>query len=167
MASRLRIKMGHIEFEYEGDAQFDAEAIKDLFSHLESLVGVTPVAAFENTSEPVATSQPNNTGRAGEGTLNFSPNTIAAKMAVSTGPDLLLAAAAYLQLVTGEDSFKRQDLHNTMKSAKTYYKANMGGNLSKMIAALVSSGRLNELANNEFSLSASELASVRGRLVSE
>lgn len=53
MPSKLKIKMGHIEFEYEGDAQFDKDAIKDLFTHLESLVGVTPAAAFESAPPAV------------------------------------------------------------------------------------------------------------------
>lgn len=162
MPSKLKIKMGHVEFEYEGDAHFDADAIKDLFSHLESLVGVAPAAAFDS-SPSLSGGQP---GEAGEEQVafNYSPNTIAAKLGAETGPDLLLAGAAYLQFVNGRESFKRQELHDAMKGAKSYYKANMGGNLSKMIAGLVSSGRVNELSNSEFSLSAAEQANLKGRL---
>ena len=166
MASKLKIKMGHIEFEYEGDAQFDIEAIKDLFSHLESLVGVTPAAAFDTPSSPPA-NQPPESASGGEPMLNYSPNTIAAKLGAETGPDLLLAAAAHLQFVNGRDSFKRQELHDAMKAAKSYYKANMSGNLSKMIATMVSSGRINELSNSEFSLSAAEQSALKGRLAAE
>lgn len=167
MPSKLKIKMGHIEFEYEGDAQFDAEAIKDLFSHLESLVGVTPAAAFDSTSSQASIAHGVADGGAAEGPLNFSPNTIAAKLGASTGPELLLAAAAYLQFVNGLESFKRQELHDAMKAAKSYYKANMGGNLSKMIATLVAAGRINELSNSEFSLSAPEQNTIKGRLATE
>ena len=142
MSSKLKIKMGHIEFEYEGDAQFDFEGIKDLFSHLESLVGVTPAAAFDAPSASTLHSPDIPTG--GDLTLNFSPNTIAAKLGAASGPDLLVSAAAYLQFVNSQESFKRQELHEAMKAAKSYYKANMGGNLSKMIASLVSAGRINE-----------------------
>ncbi|MDO9473436.1 MAG: hypothetical protein Q7J28_10310 [Caulobacter sp.] len=167
MASKLMIRMGHIEFEYEGDAQFDAEAIKDLFSHLESLVGVTPAAAFDSGMPQSTASQAAGEGGNSETSLNFSPNTISAKLGVSTGPDLVLAAAAYLQFVTGLESFKRQELLDAMKSAKSYYKANMSGNLTKMLATLVSAGRINELSNSDFSLSASEQSSMKGRLAAE
>jgi hypothetical protein len=166
MPSKLKIKMGHIEFEYEGDAQFDNEAIKDLFSHLESLVGVTPAAAFDAPLGHPA-GQPHESPGVGELPLNYSPNTIAAKLGAETGADLLLAAAAYLQFVNARESFKRQELHDAMKAAKSYYKANMGGNLSKMLAGLVSAGRINELSNSEFSLSAAEQSSLKGRLAAE
>jgi hypothetical protein len=166
MTSKLRIKMGHIEFEYEGDAQFDTEAIKDLFSHLESLVGVTPAAAFDAHSTP-STNQTADTTDSGDPMLNFSANTIAAKLGATTGSDLLLAAAAYLQFVKGRDSFKRQEAHDAMKAAKSYYKTNMGSNLSKSISTLIAAGRINELSNNEFSLSAAEQATLRGRLEAE
>ena len=42
MPTKLKIRMGHIEFEYEGDAIYDNEAVKDLFSHIESLAGAAP-----------------------------------------------------------------------------------------------------------------------------
>lgn len=167
MPSKLKIRMGHIEFEYEGDAQFDTEAIKDLFTHLESLVGITPAAAFDvSAAIPVAPVDALN-GSGVEPELNYSPNTIAARLNATTGPDLLLAAAAYLQLVKGHESFQRQAVLDTMKIAKTYYKANMRGNLSKMISTLVGAGRINELANSEFSLSATEQTAIRTRLAAE
>lgn len=166
MPSKLKIKMGHIEFEYEGDSQFDGESIKDLFSHLETLVGVTPAAEFMTTSN-----NPSGTvfaaAPSGSSPLNYSTNTLAAKLGAETGPDLLLAGAAYLQFVDGRESFKRQELHDAMKAAKSYYKANMSGNLSKMLASLVSAGRINELSNSEFSLSAAEQTALKARLAAE
>lgn len=155
--------MGHVEFEYEGDAQFDAAAIKDLFSHLESLVGVTPAAAFDTamangmfaapgTSDNVATN------------LNMAVGTIAARLSASSGTDLAIAAAAYLQLAQGMASFKRADLLSAMQSATAYYKSTMGSNLSKSLKTLVSSKRLNELTGGAYSLTAAEQTSLRARL---
>lgn len=166
MLSKLKIKMGHVEFEYEGDAHFDAGAIKDLFSHLESLVGATPAAAFDSSPAPIVV-QPLGGAGGERPAFNYSPNTIAAKLGAETGSDLLLAGAAYLQFVNGRESFKRQELHDAMKAAKNYYKANMSGNLSRMIAGLVSAGRINELSNSDFSLSAAEQSTLKGRLGAE
>lgn len=163
MPSKLKIKMGHIEFEYEGDAQFDAVAIKDLFSHLESLVGVTPPGAFD-TPTPAAGELAGPEGGNGNSALNYSSTTIASKLGASTGPDLAIAAAAHLQLVSNKESFKRHELLETMKSAKSYYKAAMSGNLSKMLATLIAAGKVNELSNSEYSLSATEQANLKARL---
>ena len=167
MPSKLKIKMGHIEFEYEGDAQFDKDAIKDLFTHLESLVGVTPAAAFEST--PPAADHPGAGIAGSEGgnheLSNLAANTVAARLSVKTGSDLAIAAAATLQLSQGQDSFTRKQLLEAMQSAKTYYKTSMGSNLSKALDVLISSKRINSLSNNEMSLSAAEVASLKGKLV--
>jgi hypothetical protein len=42
MPTKLKIKMGHIEFEYEGEAPYDTESVKDLFTHLETLMSAAP-----------------------------------------------------------------------------------------------------------------------------
>lgn len=167
MPSKLKIKMGHIEFEYEGDAQFDMDAIKGLFTHLESFVGVTPAAAFD--SSPAAADHAGASNGSAEGgdqeLINLAANTVAARLNVKTGSDLAIAAAATLQLSQGLESFTRKQLLEAMQSAKTYYKTSMGSNLTKTLDVLISSKRVNSLSNNEMSLSASEIASLRGKLV--
>jgi hypothetical protein len=168
LASKLKIKMGHLEFEYEGDAQFDTTAIKDLFTHLENLVGVTPAAAFENAANHGAATADAGTSADYAGTnINMAVGTIAARLSVSSGPDLAIAAAAHLQLAQGMTSFKRADLLTAMQSATAYYKASMGGNLSKCLKTLVSSKKLNELTGGAYSLTAGEQTSLRARLEAE
>lgn len=168
MTSKLKIKMGHIEFEYEGDAQFDTAAIKDLFSHLESLVGVTPAAAFDHApNDGVAAADAGTSGDHARTNINMAVGTIAARLSVSSGPDLAIAAAAHLQLAQGMASFKRADLLSAMQSATAYYKSSMGSNLSKSLKTLVSSKRLNELTGSAYSLTAGEQTSLRARLEAE
>jgi hypothetical protein len=167
LTSKLRIRMGHVEFEYEGDAQFDTAAIKDLFSHLESLAGITPAAAFDTPPDngvatPTGTSIENAAMN-----LNMAVGTIAARLSASSGPDLAIAAAAHLQLAKGMASFKRADLLGAMQSATAYYKSSMGSNLSKALKTLVSSKKLNELTGSAYSLTASEQTSLRARLESQ
>jgi hypothetical protein len=168
LASKLKLKMGHVEFEYEGDAQFDTAAIKDLFSHLESLVGVTPAAAFNNTAnDSVAAADAGKTSDHANTNINMAVGTIAARLSASSASDLAIAAAAHLQLAQGMTSFKRGDLLSAMQSATAYYKSSMGGNLSKSLKTLVSSKRLNELTGSAFSLTAGEQNSLRVRLEAE
>lgn len=167
MASKLKIKMGHVEFEYEGDAQFDTSAIKDLFSHLESLVGVTPAAAFDALANNGVTTAARTSDDNASTNLNMAVGTIAARLSVSSGPDLAIAAAAYLQFAQGMPSFKRSDLLSAMQSATAYYKASMGGNLSSALKTLVSGKKLNELTGSAYSLTAAEQTSLRARLEAE
>ncbi|KAB2659027.1 hypothetical protein F9K94_02200 [Brucella tritici] len=167
MASKLKIKMGDVEFEYEGDAQFDTEAIKDLFSHLESLVGVTPVAAFSSTPDNGVITASGVSEDRSVANLNMAVGTIAARLSVSSGPELALAAAAYLQFTQGMASFRRNDLLKAMQSATAYYKSSMGSNISKALKTLVSNKKLNELTGSAYSLTAAEQTSIRARLEAE
>lgn len=165
MPSKLKIKMGHIEFEYEGDAQFDKDAIKDLFTHLESLVGVTPAAAFESPTPSGSGTEM--TQQALNGLSNLHINSVAAKLGVSTGGELAVAAAAHIQIANSKPSFTRKELLDTMKAATQHYNANMSSNLSKMLTSLVTSKRANQLNQNDYSLSASELQSLKAKLGAE
>ncbi|MGH6760242.1 MAG: hypothetical protein ACRECW_01445 [Phyllobacterium sp.] len=167
MTSKLKIKMGHVEFEYEGDAQFDTAAIKDLFSHLESLVGVTPVAAFNSTQDNGVTTAAGTSDDNAATNLNMAVGTIAARLSVTSGPELAIAAAAYLQLAQKKASFNRADLLSAMKSATGYYKSSMSSNLSQSLKTLVSSKQLNELTGSAYSLTAAEQTSLRARLEAE
>lgn len=47
MSSRVRIKAGPVEFEYEGEAELSVSDIKDLFSHIETLFKVPVLAAVD------------------------------------------------------------------------------------------------------------------------
>jgi hypothetical protein len=51
-----------------------------------------------------------------------------------------------------------------MKAQTGYYKATMNNNLTDTIKGLVASNRLNSLANDQMSLSANELASLKAKL---
>lgn len=164
MASRLKIKIGTVEFEYEGDTGFDIATIQELLTHLQSVVTTLPARAI---SAPFSATDEQFGGRAsaGDGDLaNLSANTVAARLEVKTGTDMAVAAAAYLQLCQNKETFTRKDLLDTMQSAKTYYKTSMGSNLTKSIDTLIAGKRINSLNNNEMSLSAAELTSVKARL---
>lgn len=170
MPSKLKIKMGHIEFEYEGDTQFDKDAIKDLFTHLESLVGVTPGTFLEGPASGSGDGGGALGGSLGVGQnggdelSNLAANTVAARLGVKTGPELAIAAAATLQIAQGKDSFTRKQLLEVMQSAKTYYKTSMGSNLGAALSTLVGTKRINALNNNEMSLPAAEIASLRAKI---
>jgi hypothetical protein len=82
-------------------------------------------------------------------------NSIAAKIDAKTGSDVAVAAAAYLQIVENKDSFSRQDLLNTMKAAKKYYKVSTSNNLRKHLNTLIGS-KFNQVAQDQYSLTSAE-----------
>jgi hypothetical protein len=51
-----------------------------------------------------------------------------------------------------------------MQGATSYYKESMNGNLTQILDGLITSQRINSLANNRMSLSAAEMASLKARL---
>ncbi len=161
MNSKLRIKIGAVELEYEGATDFSIESIKDLFSHLEVLSQSKTIQAH-STPNPMVVSQVPPSGASA--VLNLHTNSIASKLAVQGGPDLALAAAAHMQIVQQKNSFSRSELLADMKSATSHYKKTMLSNLSTTIDRLVKSGKINQISSDSFSLSASTLAELENQL---
>jgi len=162
MTARVRIKAGPVEFEYEGDTEFSIEDIKDLFSHIETLFTVPSLATPHGEGgEPAdgtsfAASPPYN------GT-KLHVNSIAAKVGGSTGSQLALAAAAYLQIMDGKESFTRSQLLKTMQAATLHYKKSMSNNLSKHIATLVGD-KFNQLGQDKYSLKSDAYSQLESQL---
>ena len=163
MPTKLKIKMGHIEFEYEGDAVYDNEAVKDLFSHMESLMVLAPTGAFDTPLPPSVNGDASAGGETGE-IATLGMNTVAARLEAKSGPDLVMCAAAYLQICQGRPTFARRELSKAMQDATNYYNAGMNKNLSNFLKTLTTGKRLNSLAEDKMSLAASEIGSMKAKL---
>jgi hypothetical protein len=138
LGSKLRIKIGAVELEYEGQTEFSIEAIKDLFGHLEVLSQSKTVQSHAATvTSPAGNVVP---AQGSSSPLSLHTNTMAAKLSVRTGPELAFAAAAHIQMVEQKPSFSRSDLAADMKTATSYYKKSMLGNLTPIIEGLVKAG---------------------------
>jgi len=151
MTSKIRIKMGDVEVEYEGSEEFLRDELRALLSSVLDLHKVR--------GDSVSNNDLNAEGKKGGGSSNGftgTTNTVAAKLSSSSGADLVIAAAAQLCLVSGKDSFSRVTLLKEMQTAKSYYKISYCNNLSKYIKTLVIADRLREIAKDTYSLSAGE-----------
>jgi hypothetical protein len=163
MASRIRIKMGALEVEYEGEEDYLRDGLLDF---LKSLTGIVensefPVSGGEGdedngTSKPVAAQTAD--------TPRLAPASIAAKLQSKSGPDLIIAAAAHLKFVQGLDRFSRVQIRDTMKAASGYYKKSMNNNLSSSLRRLVKNKKLNDLGNDSYSLSKSTENELRAKI---
>lgn len=164
MTSNIKLKIGNAEFDYEGETEFDTAAIKDLFSHLKNLGAIETSATAISDKFKSAHIRPSTIEEDSSSQINLAVGTIAARLSVSNGAELAIAAAAFLQFSQGMPSFKRSDLLDQMKTATAYYKSSMSGNLTRTLQTLVSSKLLNELPGGAYSLTAAEQTKLRARI---
>lgn len=157
MTSKIRIKLGHMEVEYEGSEEFIKQELVGLVKTVSDLS-----KAHSPTSQPIADTQEVAPAAVPtqQSAIQMSANSIAAKLKCSTGPDLVLAAAASLTLVKNQDSFIRKQILEEMRSAASYYKASFGSNLSVHLIGQVKSNKLLERSTGQYALP----ADVRGEL---
>ena len=165
MTSKVRIKAGAVEFEYEGQTELSIENIKELFSHIEALFNAAQTDADNDNA--IDSNDFPNLPKQNESvpapTTNFHVNSIAEKLDAKTGSDLAIAAAAYLQFSEGKETFSRRELLDTMKKATKFYKKNMSGNLTKILNHLLES-KINQVGSGHYSLSQPEYSSLRLKL---
>ena len=157
MESKIRIKLGPIEVDYEGSEAF-------LKQELPSLIKTVTELSLSWSRVEDENDQGEGDKRKGGKTLQLSTNSIAAKLPCSSGPDLILAAATHLTLVKGQDVFTRKQLLDEMKTASGYYKATYRDNLSSYLKTLLKADSLTESSPGRFSLGAKTRGDMRGRL---
>lgn len=156
MESKIRIKLGPIEVEYEGSEAFLTQELPDLIKTISELYRASNIPIKEEDGESKG---------GGRGKVQLSTGSIAAKLSCASGPELLLAAAAHLTLARGTETFTRQQLLTEIRTAKAYYKKSYNANLTTLLNGLVKGGKFNEASTGTYSLSADARKEMEGRLV--
>lgn len=141
---KIKLKTAHVEIEYEGSEDF-------LRSDL--LGFITKIAEIHKMSPPIHTPQ-QGTAPSGTATINLSVNSIATKLKVRKGPELVLAACAYLAIVENRTNFRREEILESMKTATTFYKKSYGSNFSHYLDRLVKNGKILQQSKGVYALSA-------------
>lgn len=159
MPSKIRIKVGEVEIEYEGEEQFLKQELTGLLTAVAELHNA--VGAPHKKIPPAATTQ---SDTAATSNIKLTTTSIAHKLSVKTGPDLLIAAAAHLTLVKHQPTFPRQQLHDEMKSATSYYDKNYSANLSKHFTSALKGNKLTESAKDTYALTADAIKELEVRL---
>jgi hypothetical protein len=149
--SKIRIKFGTIEVEYEGSESFLKDELGGLLSTVselfQNLHGTLPEPVVKPNSE--ASELPQGRGRL---KLQMTTGTIAARLQAKSGADLALAAAVKITLVDGVQKFSRQSLIDEMKSASALYTPSYVNNLTRTLHTLVKDNKLNEPSKGHFAL---------------
>jgi len=147
-SANIKVTYGGLQIEYSGDQRFIEGG--GLLSFIESLVGESakiPLLPPEKQSEAASSSADQE-----RKSSQLSTNTIAGLMASQSGPDLIVAAVAHIQLVQGKSTATRSEIAEEMKSATAYYKRTFSSNLSAYLNNLVRNRRLNQVSTSTYAL---------------
>jgi len=170
MGTKIHLRAGEVELTLETESPLAVSDIKEFISQVQELA--QSLAPEPDDTAPLTTSSGYNGTGSGSTTApllleHTSPqlhvNSVADRLSVKGGPELVIAAAAYLQVVEGKQSFSRKELLETMKSATSYYNQNIGSNLSAALKSL-SGSKLNQLNNGTYALKSHELAALRSQI---
>lgn len=145
MNEQIKLKIG--DFEFEGNASFLMEglpaALDAVLPRLQASRSMAP-----NREDSAAPSPLKFTGAKANGTVQ----SVAAKMSVKSGPELIKAALTHAILIKGKDSLHRRELLGNMQAATAYYKGSFGKHYGEYLADLIKRGEINEVAKDTFSL---------------
>lgn len=159
--SKIRIKLGPIEVEYEGSEDFLKKELPELLAavsklHQESSATVPPVADASAEAQPSPK----------HGQVKGTTGTIAAKLGGNSGAELLTAAAAQLTLVEGKAEFSKKELSQAAKQATNYWKKSYQNNFANYLGTLVANHSLIEVRTGVYALDAKKRESLEAALAS-
>jgi hypothetical protein len=156
MTTKLHIKYGTIELDYEGELMFDKVDLLGLLEKLsEQTTGLDPSADVQ--AEPAA-------GERADAKTALSVSDIAQKFDAKTGPELLIAACTSLHFQNQKGDFARKDILATMREATHFFQASYSGNLTKMLRTLVKGGTLREVGTDRYALAHNTIGDLTKRL---
>jgi hypothetical protein len=158
VTSKIKIKLGPIEVEYEGSESFLKEELPQLLEAVANL--------YKQSGIPELKQDGGGSGGTGNDApkLQSTTGALAAKLGCKTGPDLALAAAVRLTFAAEKEKFSRKELLSEMQTATAYYKASYGSNLSATLNGLIKDGVFLEPAKDTYSLSAPKKAEIGKQL---
>ena len=161
---RLRLKLGHLEVDYEGHPEFIQDELPVLLeraSQLSLAIAKSPTSSLSgsttDTVSPVRETPETNWS-------GHTTSSIASLLSIKTGPELIIAAAAKLTFVDQSELFSRQEILAEMKTAASYYKASYHNNLTKYLQGLEGADRLRSGKKDTYALSPSEGSKLDARI---
>lgn len=154
--SKIRIKMGQIEVEFEGSESFLKKELPELLAAVSNLYNKTSPSSQEadvDTEDKHRLADPPK--------IQLTTSNIAAKLTCNSGTDLIKAAAAHLAIMKNKNTFTRKEILSEMKSATNYFNKSYVGNLTPYLNTLIKQKVLNENATGMYSLTANSLKEMR------
>lgn len=148
--AHVRLRMGQLEVEYEGDASFLKSELVGLVRELAKLSDAEQVPLSTEPPAPPA----DDPGT--KSTVDMSMLSVATALNANSGPDLAIAAAVFLTICQGTEVFSRKEILDNMRAAPAYFKQAMSSNLSGTLQSLLKQKRLNQTAGDQYALAIKE-----------
>jgi len=164
MTSKIRIKIGDIELEYEGEEDFFKKEFPGILTATWKLY--REIGPPKPTG-PAAPANGPNVQPSSQGPVGGTTATFAAHLGCKTGPDLVLAAGARLTFVLNKETFDKKELLREMQSASSYYRKTYGSNLGAYVGRLVKKQKLVERAKGTYALHAGTRSEMEGTLATQ
>lgn len=166
--AHIRIKLDNAELDCDGPEEFLKTEVPKLwklavetYKELPAHKAATPAAPTNGNGNGHVNG--NGSGGAIPGFQSTTEN-IGAKLGVNSGGELILAAAARLAFVQGKATFTRDELHDEIKTAKSYYNASHRKNLSKTLHKLVRDSKLNETTPGNYAFTPNVRGEIQAKL---
>ncbi len=156
--AKLLLKHGEVTIEYDGPEQFLKENLSDIIKAVADLGKLAPAPQSRDQISKAGTPGPPKIDPA-----DASVSTLAQKLDVTTGPDLIAAAALSLA-IGGTPAFKKRALRDRSREAKTYWKKSYANNFDNYVNRLVTSGRLNHLSGDDYAIPVKEQNTLSSRI---
>lgn len=147
MPSKIKIKVGSLEVEYEGEHEYLQGELVSLIERLTKLAPTVPASA--------PPPRPPAGGGTGDSGFTGTVSTVASKLKVNGGPELIQAALLHAAIVESKESLPRKELLEAMQGATAFYKTTYSGNLSKQLRTLTKNGKVNEVSTEVYALAPS------------
>jgi hypothetical protein len=151
MTSKIKIRSGDFEVDFEGSEDFIKEDLMKLINGLSEV-------KIQNQSDLVKKTIHHGNG------INMTASSIAAKLNSKTGADLVISACAHLHFVKKMESMTRKEILQEMKDAKSYFKNTYNKNLSRLLISLIKDKKLLESGKDIYSLEAQFIKELREKL---
>jgi hypothetical protein len=94
----------------------------------------------------------------------YSTDTIATLIGATSGPELIIAAAAHLLFNQGKSTFTRRELTTQMRTSPSRFKHTFINNLSAYLAGLTKADRLRMSGSDTYALSNRERQALQVKL---
>ncbi|WP_440982949.1 hypothetical protein [Shinella sumterensis] len=163
--AKIRIKLGALELEYEGEPAFLTDGLPDLLERVSSLSDqVAPPVDETNASGTHQTAALPEMSPLGEKVMTLTSNSVAARLDVKSGADLIICALATLEIFGGKAGVSKKEIQTEMKQAKSYFQAGHINNFGKNMATALKAKKINQLGADSYALSAAERRQLEARL---
>jgi hypothetical protein len=164
MVSKIRVRMGEVEVEFEGEEGYLKDGLPELLQSVAALYASSTATTQQAAPSQSAAPSDNTAIDKAETLFQGSINTVAARLSVKQGPDLVIAVLAHSEFVQGKDRTTRAEVLNEMKNATGFFKSSYIGNLSKALSNLVKAGTINELTAGTYALADNTKKSISAKL---